>query len=57
MMKLKHSICGDLDVHKNVIVTIIVITDKNGISEYNQKSFTTINSDIQKFHDWLIKNK
>lgn len=51
MMKLKHSICCELDIHKNVIVAAIVITDKNGISEYNQKSFTTINSDIQKLHD------
>lgn len=24
--------------------------------EYNQKSFSTINSDILKFHDWLIEN-
>ena len=56
MMKLKYSICCGLDVHKNVIVATIVTTDKNGISEYNQKSLSTINSDIQKFHDWLIEN-
>ena len=56
MMKLKYSICCGLDVHKNVIVATIVTTNKEGISEYNQKSFSTINSDIQKFHDWLIEN-
>lgn len=56
MMKLKYSICCGLDVHKNVIVATIVTTGKNGISEYNQKSFSTINSDIQRFHNWLIKN-
>ncbi|BCJ97491.1 IS110 family RNA-guided transposase [Anaerocolumna chitinilytica] len=56
MMRLVYPICCGLDVHKNVIVATIVTTDKNGISEYNQKSFSTINSDIQKFHDWLIKN-
>ena len=56
MMKLKYSICYGLDVHKNVIVATIVTTGKNGISEYNQKSFSTINSDIQRFHNWLIKN-
>lgn len=55
-MKLTYSICCGLDVHKSVIVATIVTTDKNGISEYNQKSFSTINSDIQKFHDWLIEN-
>ena len=56
MMKLKYSICCGLDVHKNVIVATIVITNKDGISEYLQKSFSTINSDIQRFHNWLIEN-
>ena len=56
MMKLKYSICCGLDVHKNVIVATIVNTDSSGISDYIQKSFSTINSDIQKFHDWLIEN-
>lgn len=55
-MRLTYPICCGLDVHKNVIVATIVTTDKNGISEYNQRSFSTINSDIQKFHDWLIEN-
>ena len=56
MMKLKYSICCGLDVHKNVIVATIVNTNSSGISDYIQKSFSTINSDIQKFHDWLIEN-
>ena len=56
MMKLKYSICCGLDVHKNVIVATIVITYADGISEYKQKSFSTFNSDIRKFHSWLIEN-
>ena len=56
MMKLKHSICCGLDVHKKVIVATIAITDKNGISEYKQRAFTTMNSDIQKFRSWLLEN-
>lgn len=56
MMKLKYPICCGLDVHKNVIVATIVTTNKDGISEYLQKSFSTINSDIQRFHNWLIEN-
>ena len=55
-MKLKYSICCGLDVHKNVIVATIVITNADGISEYKQKSFSTFNSDIRKFHSWLIEN-
>jgi transposase len=56
MMRLVYPICCGLDVHKNVIVATIVTTGNDRISEYNQKSFSTINSDIQKFHDWLIEN-
>lgn len=56
MMKLKYSICCGLDVHKNVIVATIVITNADGISEYRLKSFSTFNSDIRKFHSWLIEN-
>lgn len=57
MMRLIYPICCGVDVHKNVIVATIVTTGKDGISEYNQKSFSTINSDIRKFHDWLIENE
>lgn len=56
IMKLKYSICCGLDIHKKVIVTIIGTTNKDGLSEYKQKSFSTINSDIQRFHNWLIEN-
>lgn len=56
MMRLAYPICCGLDVHKNVIVATIVTTDKTGISEYIQKSFSTINSDILKFYNWLIEN-
>ena len=37
-MKLKYSVCCGLDVHKKVIVATIVTTNKDGISEYNQKT-------------------
>lgn len=56
MLKLQYPICCGVDVHKKIIVATIVTTNTKGISEYKQKSFSTINSDIQKFHNWLIEN-
>lgn len=56
MLKLQYPICCGVDVHKNLIVATVVTTDSNGISETKQRTFSTINSDIQKFHDWLIEN-
>jgi len=55
-MRIVYRICCGVDVHKNVIVATIVKTDENGVSEYFQKAFTTINSDILKFRSWLIEN-
>ena len=55
-MRIVYPICCGLDVHKKSIVATIVTTDKNGISTYKKKSFSTINSDIQRYHNWLIEN-
>ncbi|MGF7058439.1 hypothetical protein [Brassicibacter mesophilus] len=56
MMKLVYPICCGVDVHKNLIIATIVSTDNIGIPTYQQKSFSTINCDIEKFHNWLIEN-
>lgn len=56
MLKLTYPICCGVDVHKKSIVATIVSTDKQGISTYLQESFTTLNHDIKRFHDWLILN-
>lgn len=56
MMKIAYPICCGADIHKNSIVATIVTTDKHGISQYQQKTFSTINSDILRFHDWLIEH-
>lgn len=56
MLKLIYPICCGVDVHKKSIVATIVSTDKQGISTYLQETFTTLNHDIKRFHDWLIEN-
>lgn len=55
-MELVYPICCGVDVHKKSLVATIVSTDKEGISTYQQRTFTTINSDIERFHCWLIEN-
>lgn len=56
VMKLTYSICCGVDVHKKVLVATIVSTDRAGIPTYQQRSFSTINCEIRKFHNWLIEN-
>lgn len=53
-MKILRPICCGLDVHKNVIVATIGITDMNTrITEYIQDQFSTINFDLFRLKDWL----
>lgn len=50
---VRYNCCG-LDVHKNIIVATIGITDKSSnITEYFQKSFSTLNSDLYRLKEWL----
>lgn len=55
-MKLVYPICCGVDVHKKTIIATIVTTDKNNVSTYLQRSFSTFNYDLQYFHDWLIEH-
>lgn len=55
MLKIQRFICAGLDVHKNIIVATIGITDKsNNVTTYEQMSFSTYNSDLIKLKNWLI---
>ena len=43
-----------MDVHKNVIVATIGITDRDSlITEYHQEKFSTLNSDLERLCRWL----
>lgn len=56
-MKIVRRICCGMDVHKNLIVATIGITDSNTrITEYIQESFSTLNPDLLKLKQWLKSN-
>ena len=55
-MKIIYPICCGVDVHKRTIVATIAATDKNNITSYSQKSFSTLNADLFAFRDWLLEN-
>ena len=50
-MKIVHPICCGLDIHKNIIVATIATTDSNGITTYEQSTFSTLNRDVIKLRD------
>ena len=52
-LKIIHPICCGVDVHKNTIAATVATTVKNNITTYETKSFSTINTDLFNFRDWL----
>jgi len=56
-MKIVYPVCCGVDVHKNVIVATVAVTDKNNITQYFVESFPTLNSDLIRFRTWLLGHK
>jgi transposase len=52
-MKTVRPICCGVDVHKKQIVATIATTDKNNITLYETKTFSTFHSDLIRFRTWL----
>jgi len=55
-MKIIHPICCGVDVHKRTIVATIAATDHNNITSYSTQTFSTLNSDLLAFRNWLLKS-
>jgi transposase len=55
-MKIVRPICCGVDVHKRIIVATIAITDENNITSYKTRDFTTLNTGLYAFREWLLEN-
>ena len=55
-MKVVYSICCGVDVHKSFFVGTIVKTTNGVEPNYEKKRFSTYNSGILAFKDWLVSN-
>ncbi len=53
-MKVVYAICCGVDVHKTFLVGTIVSTTGGVEPHYQKKRFSTHNSDLHRFCDWLI---
>ena len=55
-MKVIYPICCGIDVHKTFLVGTIISTTDGVQSHYQKKRFSTYNSDLHRFADWLHSN-
>ena len=57
-MKVVFPICCGVDVHKRFLVATIITTSSDSAQpHYQKKRFSTFNSALNRFADWLHKNK
>lgn len=55
-MKVIYPICCGIDVHKTFLVGTIISTTDGVQPHYQKKRFSTYNSDLHRFADWLHSN-
>lgn len=55
-MKVVYNTCCGVDVHKKFLVATIIKTTKGIQPSYNKQRFSTFNSDIRRFKQWLLDN-
>ena len=55
-MKIVHSVCCGIDVHKTFIVATIGTTSHGSMTSYQTKRFSTFTRDLLAFRSWLLEN-
>lgn len=56
-LKIIRMICCGMDVHKDIIVATIGITDPSTlVTEYLQETFNSFNSDLYRLGQWLTSH-
>ena len=56
-MKVVFPICCGVDVHKTFVVATIITTLADSLQpHYQKKRFSTFNSDLNRFADWLLEH-
>ena len=54
-MKIVYPTCCGVDVHKSFLVATIIDTPKGSLQpSYQRRRFSTFNSDLNRFADWLL---
>ena len=53
MLKIIYPNCCGIDVHKTFVVAVIAITEKQGLTTYHRKRFSTFTNGLVQLRDWL----
>ena len=53
-LKIVYPVCCGIDVHRDFIVVCIATTDKQGVTTYERRRFSTYTGQLNQCRDWLI---
>ena len=56
ILKIVYCVCFGMDVHKSFVVACIASTNKQGMTAYNHKRFSTFTGDLRHCTIWLAEN-
>ena len=56
-MKVVYQTCCGIDVHKSFLVATIIKTTSGVQPYYQKKRFSTFNTSILQFKEWLLQNQ
>jgi len=56
-LKIVHTICCGMDVHKSFVVASIAATNNKGVTTYKQSRFSTFTNGLKKLAQWLAENQ
>lgn len=56
MLKIVYPICCGIDIHKSFVVACIAATNKNGVTTYKTKRFSTFTKGLRELSAWLCEN-
>ena len=57
MLKIVYPICCGIDVHKTFVVATIATTDRENITTYQTKRFSTFTQDLRDLAMWISNNQ
>lgn len=56
MLKIVHSVCCGMDLHKKFVIASIAFIDFKNVTTYKKIRFAIFNSDLKSLQKWLLDN-
>jgi len=56
-LKIVYPVCCGMDVHRDFLIACIASTNSQGVTQYQQRRFSTYSGGLRSLRNWLIANQ